>query len=92
MNEEILLNKNYYNLGELAKLLHVSKKTFYKMKQSPHFPKVMALTKTFKVVPKAEMDNFVAAFNQQRQAMAEQKERLVHALLDTVTKESLNES
>lgn len=84
MNEEILLNKNYYNLGELPKLLHVSKKTFYKMKQSPHFPKVISLSKTFKIVSRTEMDHFVAAFNEQRQAMKEQKERLVHALLDTL--------
>lgn len=66
MNSEMLLKDQYYNLGELPKLLRISKKTFYQIRKWSNFPKVIALTATFKVVLKTEMNEFATWYQDYR--------------------------
>lgn len=67
MNYKSLAADQYYTLGQIPKLLRISKKTFYKIKQWPNFPKVEELSATFKVVARIDMDNFAIWYQQQKE-------------------------
>lgn len=62
VKSEIALSDEYYNLCVIPKILHISKKKFYEVKQYSNFPKVQVLTPTFKLVSRKEIEKFAQEY------------------------------